>query len=91
MSPVQARLWFSKLGEDISKCRAVLQARGWGACVDQLTLSQPGGHIMSTTLLHVPPHPIFRPWDSPNMVGITCLLLVGIGLRWKPNLGRDLQ
>ena len=52
------------------RCRAV--GAGGGHCnphilADQLTLSQPGGQIIPTTLLLAPP--IFRPSYGPGMVG----------------------
>ena len=34
----------------------------------QLTLSQPGGQIMPTTVLRAPPPRIFRPCDGPAYV-----------------------
>ena len=44
-------------------------ARFWA---DQLTLSQPGGQIMPTTLLLAPPLPydIFRPSYGPTWPGV---------------------
>ena len=39
--------------------------RSRGGLAEQLTLSQPGGQIMPTTVLRAPPR-IFRPCDGPD-------------------------
>ena len=69
-----------------SLCRAVARGRLRGleppqCLAEQLTLSQPGGQIMPTTVLQANPPPIFKPCDGPIMEMNKSLIAISTGIK----------